>query len=84
MTLMRKLVNPHRKPTASPQAIVPSRIEFRAGHQNVRMPFIEGLETPDDGWQMILHYTMAGYRADRVGNSIVITGHPVGFGGGRA
>lgn len=51
-----------------------------------RMPFVNVDEGEDinASWQVVLDATMEGYRADRIGDSIYLTGQPSGFEGGTA
>lgn len=51
----------------------PAWIVFRAGPYAARLPFDD---TPDSLWRYVLDITALGFRADRVGNEIVITGRP--------
>ena len=59
----------------------PTWIIFCAGPYAVRLPFSDVPEPADDGWQYVLDVTMMGFRADRIGDAVVITGRPSGFGG---
>jgi hypothetical protein len=51
----------------------PSWIIFCAGQHQARLPFID---EDKSGWGYVLDVTSLGFRADRVGNAIVITGRP--------
>jgi hypothetical protein len=56
----------------------PAWIVFRSGPYSTRMP-VEDVE--DILWRYVLDITAIGFRADRIGNEIVITGSPSDFGG---
>lgn len=52
----------------------PAWIEFRTGKHRAKMPFF--ISAYDCAWDKVLELTTLGFRADRVGDSIVITGRP--------
>lgn len=62
----------------------PSWIVFVAGDHAARVPFSDRRDAMDSGWQYILDITSIGFRADRVGDAIVITGSPSDYVGGLA
>jgi hypothetical protein len=65
--------------TGNPQVSqLPAWVIFRAGECETRMPFDTG---PADCniWAYVLDITSIGFRADRVGDAIVITGRPSGM-----
>lgn len=51
----------------------PAWIIFCAGQHRARLPF---QDEDRSGWQYVLDVTSQGFRADRIGNYIVITGRP--------
>ena len=71
---MRARVN-HRKHTASPPPPHPARIVFRAGRYETCLPF-DNPADDETGWQYVLDITSIGFRADRIGTAIYITGSP--------
>ena len=82
INLMRKLVNAHKKRTASPLPD-PKWLEVRQSRlEAVRLPFVHsdhrGVE---DAWEDVLDATFDGMRADRIGDCIYLTGSPSGFDG---
>lgn len=54
----------------------PEWIMFCAGQHCARLPFSEQINPRISGWQRVLDATLLGFRADRVGDTIVITGRP--------
>ncbi len=69
----------HKRSTADAN---PEWIIFRAGPYAVRLPFADMPYPADDGWQYVLDVTALGFRADRIGDAVVITGRPSdNFGG---
>lgn len=52
----------------------PAWIEFRTGKHRAKMPFC--ITARDCAWERVLELTSIGFRADRVGDAIVITGQP--------
>jgi hypothetical protein len=68
--------NPDTPSTGYP---VPSWIVFKHGKHQARMPF--GAHPQACAWDRVLEITSLGFRADRVGDSIVITGNPSDFAG---
>lgn len=57
----------------------PSWIVFRHGKHQARLPFC--VHEHACAWDRVLEITSLGFRADRVGDSIVITGKPSDFAG---
>jgi hypothetical protein len=52
----------------------PAWIEFRTGKHRAKMPFF--IDACEGAWDKVLELTALGFRADRVGDAIVITGKP--------
>lgn len=61
-----------RPPSSAKAQAVPAWIVFRAGGHEARLP----AETQEETWRYVLDVTALGFRADRVGDAIVITGRP--------
>lgn len=59
----------------------PAWIVFVAGDHAARLPFMDRRDAMDSGWQYILDIVSIGFRADRIGDAIVITGRPSDQGG---
>lgn len=55
-------------------SISPSWIVFKHGKHQARMPFV--IDACESAWAKVLELTTLGFRADRVGDAIVITGKP--------
>lgn len=53
----------------------PDWISLRAGAHEIRIPFI-GTDEIEGGWDYVLALTSYGFRADRIGDAIIITGRP--------
>lgn len=66
----------HRKSTASPPPQHPARIVFCAGRYETCLPFDDPPDSEETGWGYVLDITSIGFRADRVGDAIYITGRP--------
>ena len=60
--------------TSSTSYTVPSWIVFKHGKHQARLPFC--VHEHACAWDRVLEITSLGFRADRVGDSIVITGKP--------
>ncbi len=63
--------NPDASSTSYPS---PSWIVFKHGKHQARMPFV--IDACESAWSKVLELTTLGFRADRVGDAIVITGKP--------
>ena len=74
--------NANRKRTGFPPD--PVWVIWHGPNARVSMPFVDGDEMPEHAWHQVLESTFLGYRADRVGDTLHITGRPVGFEGGLA
>lgn len=72
----------HPQVVNTAQPVDPAWIVFVAGKHAARLPFMDRRDAMDSGWQYILDITSLGFRADRVGDAIVITGKPADCVGG--
>jgi len=63
--------NPDTPSTGYPS---PSWIVFKHGKHQARMPF--AIDACESAWMKVLELTTLGFRADRLGDAIVITGKP--------
>lgn len=63
--------NPDTSSTGYPS---PSWIVFKHGKHHARMPFV--IDACESAWTKVLELTALGFRADRVGDAIVVTGKP--------
>lgn len=55
----------------------PQWVIFKAGSHEARMPFdADGPADYDGVWAYVLDLTFMGFRADRIGDAVVITGRP--------
>lgn len=79
MQYMKNAQDVNRRTLGEPEWVV-----FSVGDHCVRLPFADRGNDADSGWQYLLDITMIGFRADRVGDTIFVTGRPFGFEGGVA
>lgn len=66
--------NPDTPSTGYPS---PSWIVFKHGKHQARMPFV--IDACESAWSKVLELTTLGFRADRIGDEIIITGKPSDF-----
>jgi hypothetical protein len=84
MNLYKEMSAPVNRICQRRPPIDPAWIVFVAGKNSARVPFADRQDALDSGWQYILDITSIGFRADRVGDAIVITGGPSDHVGGLA
>ena len=73
--MQKKVCNMYYNPdTSSTGCQHPSWIVFRHGKHQARMPFV--IDACESAWAKVLELTSLGFRADRVGDAIVVTGKP--------
>ena len=70
------------KPSTTHPTDDPEWVVFATGDSVVRVPFADRDMAADCGWQYLLDITWIGFRVDRVGDTIFVTGRPLGFEGG--
>ena len=76
---MRALVK--GKPTASPPPEPRWLCIWQTGCPMLRAPFVHQDQDLEDAWEDVLELTFDGYRADRIGDCVYLTGEPNGFEG---